>query len=168
MEIVRIVESGGGKLHAQRTAKLIERKHVGRVVVAHRAAKTYILKAHLFEGEQSAQALIESAGMAAKLVILAAETLDGDTDTDIRKTLGQSYHSVFIPSAGRYDYALGVAIALLNYLGEIFADKWLSTCEIDKLQVGQSAQVGSLDLLTFIGWILPDVAHLASHRASVC
>ncbi len=136
------MEGGGGKFHAERAAELIQREHVGRVVVADCAAETYILKTHLLQSKECTEPLVKSTGMTAQLVVLAAEPLYRYAYADVGKTACKRYHTILKPSACGYHNPTGVAVALLDNFSKVFADEWLSAGEIYEFQVGQTAQIG--------------------------
>ena len=79
------MEGGGGKFHAERAAELIQREHVGRVVVADCAAETYILRPICFQSKECTEPLVKSTGMTAQLVVLAAEPLYRYAYADVGK-----------------------------------------------------------------------------------
>lgn len=58
-------------------------------------------------------------------------------------------------------------VTLLYDFSEVLAYEGLAAGEVDKFQFGQGCEVRGLDFLGLVGRVLPDVAHLASHRAAV-
>ena len=167
VEVVRVMESCGGELHAQRKRQLIERQHVFRVMVGHGAAETDVLQAHVLERQQRPEPLVEPAGMAAQLVVLLAQALDGDADTDIREFLSKRDHPVLKPAGSGNHDARSMPVALLHNLFQIFTDERLATRKVDEFQLRQRPEVFCLDLLLLVRGILPDIAHLATHRTAI-
>lgn len=84
------MKSRCGELHPQALAQLIERKHVFRVIVRHRAAETDILQPHFLQCQQCAKSLVETSRMTAQFVVLATQPLDGNADADIWKLLASA------------------------------------------------------------------------------
>lgn len=167
VEVVRVMEGRGGELHTQRKRQLIERQHVLGIVVGHRAAETDVLQAHVLECQQRPEPLVEPAGMAAQLVVLLAEPLDGDTYADIRELLRKCDHSVLKPAGSGDHDTRSMLIALFHNLFQIFTDERLATRKVDEFQLRQRPEVFCLDLLLLVRGILPDIAHLATHRAAI-
>ena len=105
--------------------------------------------------------------MATQLIVLLTQSLNGNTDTNIRKLLCQCDNPILKPArSGDYN-SRGMLVTLLNYLGQVFADERLSARKVDELQLRQRLQVFRLYLLLPVCRVLPDVAHLAAHRAAI-
>lgn len=121
----------------------------------------------MFQRKQCPQALVESSCMATQFVVFLTQSLNGNTDTNIRKLLCQCYNPIFKPARGGDYNSWGMLVALLNYLGQVFADEWLSARKVDELQLRQRLEVFRLYLLLPVCRVLPDVAHLAAHRAAI-
>ena len=167
VEVVRIMKSSCGELHPQALAQLIERKHVFRVIVRHRAAETDILQPHFLQCQQCAKSLVETSRMTAQFVVLATQPLDGNADADIWKLLCQRHHTILKPSARRNDNTVGMPVAFLHNLRQILADERFATRQVDKLQLRQCSQITRFYLFAFVGGIKPDVAHLALHGTTI-
>ena len=143
-------------------------EHVFGVVIRHRTAEAYVFQTHLFEGEQRAQTAVKASFAASELVVLAAETFYGDTDAYVGKPFGQLYDTVFKIARGGYDYTVGMSVAFLYNLGEVFAYERLSAREIDEFEARERTQILGFDFFVLVGRILPYIAHLTPHGASVC
>ena len=167
MEVERVMESSCGELHAHCQGQLIERQHILGIVVAHRTAKADVLQSHVLQRQQRAQALVEAACMSAQLIVLLAKSLNRDTDAYVWELLGKSDHTVFEPTRCGDDDTVGVLIALLHNIRQVFTYEGLATCQVNELQVGQALQVFCLQLLLTVCRVLPNVAHHAPHRAAV-
>ena len=161
------MKSSCGELHPQALAQLVERKHVFRVIVRHRAAETDILQSHFLQCQQCAKSLVETSRMTAQFVVLATQPLDGNADADIWKLFGQRHHTILKPSAGRNDNTVGMPVAFLHNLRQILADERFATRQVDKLQLRQCSQITRFYLFAFVGGIKPDVAHLALHGTTI-
>lgn len=60
MKIVGIVEGCGCKLHTERFGQLVERQHIGRVVVAHRATEPDIFYSHILQTQEGTKPLVKA------------------------------------------------------------------------------------------------------------
>ena len=136
-------------------------------MVRHRATETDVLQTHVLERKQCPQALVKAARTASELVVLLAEPLDGDSDTDVRELPGQSDYPVLEPAGGGNHDPGSMPEAFLDNFFKVLTDKRLASGEINELQLRKRLKIRSLDLLLLVGRILPDIAHLATHRTTI-
>lgn len=167
MEIIGVVESCRGEFHAQGQRQLIERKHILGIIVRHGAAESDVFQSHLFQREQCPQPLVESAGMSAQFVVLAAQSFDRDADADVGESFRQGYDFVFEPSRGGDDDAFRMFITLFHDFRQILADEGFSAGQIDEFQARQCTEIRRLDLFLLLRRVEPDVAHFAFHRTAI-
>ena len=73
--------------------------------------------------------------MAAKFVVLLAQSLDADADADVGEALGKINHLVLEPSGCGDDDTLSMTITLLDNVGEVLAYEWFAARQVDELEL---------------------------------
>ena len=168
VEVVAIVEGRRCEFEIHREGQFIKRNQVVAVPVAKRLAKADILHAHLVQSLERLHAAFKAVVATAQEVVRAFETLDTHADTDVREALGQFDNAVHPPAACANHDARGLGVKHFDDIFQILADKRLATGHVGELELREDFQILRLDFLALLGRVLPDVAHLAAHLATVC
>ena len=161
------MESGGGKLHIHFFREFVKFQHVGRIVVRHGATEADVFHAHLFQFFQNAQPFSEAAFSAAQFVVLFGKSFHRNSDADVGEFFCQCYHAVFKPPRGGNHDAGRLCETNSHKFFQILTDKRFATSEIDKFQLGQTFEILWLNLFFWVSGVVPYIAHLAMHGATV-
>lgn len=167
VEVVTIVESRGREFEIHRERKLVKRNQIVAVPVAERLAKADILHAHFMERLERLHAAFKAVVAAAQEVVRPFEAFDTHADTDVREALGKFDHAVHPPAARANHDTRSLGIKHFDNVFQILADKRFTACHVRKLELRKNFQILRLDFFTLLGRVLPDIAHLAAHLATI-
>ena len=167
MEVVAIVEGRRRKFKIHREGKFVKRNQVVAVPIAERLAKADILYAHFMQGLQRTHAAFKAVVTSTQEVIGAFKAFNTHTDADIRKTFCKLDDAVHPPAARTDHDTGGLGEQHFHDVFQVLADKGFAAGHICKLELRKDFQILRLNFFTFLGRVLPDVAHLAAHLATV-
>ena len=167
VEVVAVVEGGRRELEVHRKRKFVKRNQVVAVPVAERLAETDILHAHLVQRLERLHAAFKAVVAAAQEVVRALETFDTHADTNIREALGEFNNAIHPPAAGADDDARCLSVQNFHDIFQVLTDKRFAAGHVCKFELRKDFQVLCLNFFALLGRILPDVAHLAAHLATV-
>ena len=167
VEVEGVVEAGRSELHSEVFAQLVEVEHIPGVIVRDGDAEAYVLDAHPAQLQQGAEAFVEAALAAAELVVLATEAFDADAVAHLGIALGHLYDAVAEPAAGGEDYAVGFGEEYFDDFGDVLADEGFSAGDVHRTHPRELPEQFRLEFFRDFSRVVPDVAHLATHRAPV-
>ena len=158
-EVERVVERSRGKLHTHLVGEFIERHKVGRILVLHSHAEAHILQAHLTELLQGSITTVEAIVQSTNLIVGLLQTLDGDTDANLRKLRSQVDDTVGEEAVGRDHDAVTLLIKLTHDVLQVRADERLATCDVGEIHLGQLLDGFYRNLLLRLGRSFVAVTH---------
>jgi hypothetical protein len=95
------------------------------------------------------------------LIVGLLQTLDGDTDADLREFLAKIHDAIGKEAVGGDDDTLALLIKLAHDVLEILADEGLAACDIGKVHGRQLADGLQRNLLFRAGGLFVSIAHIA-------
>lgn len=167
VEVVAVMEGCGRKFKVHRKGEFIKRNQVVAVPVAERLTEADILHAHFMERLESLHAAFKAVIAAAQEVVRPFEAFDTHANADIRETFRKLDDAIHPPAAGADDNARGLGVENFYDVFQILADKRFAAGHVRKLELRQNFQILRLDFFALLGRILPYVAHLAAHLATI-
>lgn len=167
MEVVAVVEGSRSELEIHRERQFVKRNQVVTIPVAERLTKADILHAHLVQGLKRLHAAFKAIVAAAQEVVRPFETFDTHANADIRETLREFDDAVHPPTTRADDDARSLRVKHFDNVFQILTDERFTAGNICKLELREDFQILSLDFFALLGRILPDVAHLAAHLATI-
>ena len=167
VEVVAVVESCGGELEVHGAGEFIQRNQIVAVLVAQGLTKANVLDAHFVEGLQGLKAALKTVITAAEVVVGGFHAFDRNANADVGVLFGKLDYTVHPPAAGADHNAGGLLEHDFNDFVQVLTDERFTAGNVGELELGQNFQVFSLYFFALLGRVLPDVAHLAAHLATI-
>ena len=129
------MERCGRELHTHLVAQLIERHEVWSVFVLNGHTEAHILQSHLAEFLQGCIATIETIVQTTDFIVGLLQTLDRDTDTNLRELLRQVDDTVGEEAVGRDYDTVALLIKLTYDVLQVRTDERLTTRDVGKVHL---------------------------------
>ena len=166
-EVERVMERCGSKLHTHLVAQLIERHEVWSVFVLNGHTEAHILQSHLAEFLQGCIATIETIVQATDFIIGLLQTLDRDTDTNLRELLRQVDDTVGEEAVGRDYDTVALLIKLTYDILQIRTDERLTTRDVGKIHLRKFLDSLYRDFLLWFRRSLVTITHRTTRIATI-
>ena len=155
------------ELHAHLVGDLIQRNKVRSILVLNSHTETNVLHTHLTQFLQCAVTTLVTILQASDLVVGLLQTLDGDTNTDLRELLAQVNDTVCEETVGRNNDTVGLLVQFPHDILQVGADKRLAASDVGEVHLRQLLDGLDADFLFRLGRCLITVAHGATSVAAV-
>ena len=166
-EVEAVVQRSSCKLHAHLVRNLIQRNQVRSVLILNGHSEADILHAHLTQLLQCAVTTLVAILQATDLVIGLLQTLDRDTNTNLRELLAQVNDTVSEETVGRNNDTVGLLVQFTHDILQVGTDERLAAGDICKVHLRQLLDGFDTDFLFRLGRCFITVAHRATSVATV-
>jgi len=134
-EVEAVVQRSRCKLHAHLIGNLVQRNQVRSILVLNGHTKTDIFHAHFTQLLQCAVTTLVAVLQTTDLVIGLFQTLDRDTNTDLRELLAQVNDTIREEPICRNNDTVGLLVQFTHDILQVGTDKRLATGDIGKVHL---------------------------------
>ena len=166
-EVEAVMQRGSCKLHAHLIGDFVQRHQVRSVLVLNSHTEADILHAHLTQLFQCAVTTLVAVLQTTDLVIGLFQTLDRDTNTDLRELLAQVNDTVCEETVGRNNNTVRLLVQFAHDILQISTDERLAAGDIGKVHLRQLLDGFDADFLFRLGRCLITVAHRATSVTTI-
>ena len=166
-EIEAVVQGSGCKLHAHLVGNLVQRNQVGSILVLNGHTKTDILHAHFTQLLQCAVTTLVAVLQATNLIVGLLQTLDRDTNTDLRELLTQINDTICEKTVRGNNDTVRLLVQFTHDILQVGTDERLAAGDVGEVHLRQFLDGFDADLLFRLGRCLITVAHGATSIAAV-
>ena len=166
-KIEAIVQRSSCKLHAHLIGNLVQRNQVRSVFVLNGHAKANVLHAHLTQLLQCAVTTLVAVLQATNLVVGLLQTLDRDTNTDLRELLAQINDTVGEETIRRNNDTVRLLVQFTHDILQVGADERLATSNVREVHLRQFLDGFDADFFLRLGRCFITVAHGATSVATI-
>ena len=155
------------KLHAHLVGDLVQRNQVRSIFVLNSHTEADILHAHLTKLLQRAITTLVAILQASDLVVGLLQTLDGDTNTDLRELFAQVNDTVCEETVRGNNDTVRLLVQFAHDILQVGTDERLTTGDVRKVHLRQLLDGLDADFLFRLGRCFITVAHRATSVAAV-
>ena len=166
-KVEAVVQRGSSKLHAHLVGDLVQRNKVRSVLVLNGHTETNVLHAHFTQLLQRAVTTLVAILQATDLVVGLLQSLDGDTNTDLRELFAQVNDAVSKEAVSRDNDTIRLLVQFTHDIFQIGADERLTTSDVGEIHFRQLLNGLDADFLFRLGRCFITVAHRATSVAAV-
>ena len=166
-EVEAVVQRSCCELHTHLIGDLIQRNKVRSVLVLNGHAEANILHAHLTQLLQRAVTTLVTILQATDLVVGLLQTLDRNTDANLRELLTQVNDTVSEETVCGNNDTVGLLVQLTHDILQVGADERLTAGDICKVHLRQLLDGLNADFLFRLRRCFVAVAHGATSIAAV-
>ena len=166
-EVEAVVQRCCCELHTHLVGNLVQRNQIRSVLVLNSHAKADILHAHLTQFLQCAVTTLVAVLEATDLVVGLLQTLDRDTDTDLRKLFTQINDAVSEETVRGNDDTVRLFVQFSHDILQVGTDERLTAGNIGKVHLWQLLDGFDADFFFRLGRCLITVAHRATSVAAI-
>ena len=166
-EVEAVMQRGRCELHAHLIGDLIQRNKVRSVLVLNSHTEANVLHAHLTQLLQRAITTLITVLQTTDFVVGLLQTLDRDTNTDLRELLAQVNDTVCEETVGRNNDTVRLLVQFAHDILQVGTDERLTTGDVGKVHLRQLLDGFNADFFFRLGRCLITVAHGATSIAAV-
>ena len=166
-KVEAVVQRSCCELHAHLIGDFVQRHQVRSVLVLNSHTEADILHAHLTQFLQRAVTTLVAVLQATDLVIGLFQTLDRDTNTDLRELLAQVNDTVGEETIRGNNDTVGLLVQFTHDILQISTDERLAAGDIGKVHLRQLLDGFDADFLFRLGRCLITVAHRATSVTTI-
>ena len=166
-EVEAVMQRSGSELHTHLIGDFVQRHQVRSVLVLNSHTETNVLHAHLTQLFQCAVTTLVAVLQATDLVVGLLQTLDRDTNTDLRELLAQVNDTVSEETVRGNNDTVRLLIQFTHNIFQVGADERLTAGDIGKVHLRQLLDGFDADFLFRLGRCLITVAHRATSVATI-
>ena len=166
-EVEAVMQRSGSELHAHLIGDFIQRHQVRSVLVLNSHTEADILHAHLTQLFQCAVTTLVAVLQTTDLVIGLFQTLDRDTNTDLRELLAQVNDTLREEPICRNNDTVGLLVQFTHDILQVGTDERLATGDIGKVHLRQLLDGFNADFFFRLGRCFITVAHGATSIAAI-
>ena len=166
-KIEAVVQRSSCKLHAHLVRNLVQRNQIRSILVLNGHTETNVLHAHLTQFLQRAITTLITVLQTTDLVVSLLQTLDGNTNTDLREFFAQVNDTVSEETVGGNNDTVRLLVQFTHDILQIGTDKRLTAGDICKVHLRQLLDGLNADFLFRLGRCLITVAHRATSIAAI-
>ena len=166
-EVEAVMQRGGCKLHAHLIRDLVQRNQVRSVLVLNGHTKADILHAHLTQLFQCAITTLVAVLQTTDLIVSLFQTLDRDTDTDLRELLTQINDTISEKSVRGNNDTIRLLIQLTHNIFQVGTDERFTAGDICEIHLRQFLNGLDADFLFRLGRCFITVTHGATSVAAI-
>lgn len=166
-KVKAVMQRSGCELHTHLVRNLVQRNQVRSVFVLDGHAEADILHAHLTQLFQRTVAALIAVLQTTNLVIGLLQTLDRDTDADLRELFAQINDTVSEETVGRNNDTIRLLVQLANDILQVSTDKRLTAGDVGKVHLRKLLDGFNADFFFRLGRCFITVAHRATSVAAI-
>ena len=166
-KVEAVMQRSRGELHTHLVGNLVQRNQVRSVLVLNSHTEADILHAHLTQLFQCAVTTLVAVLQTTDLVIGLFQTLDRDTNTDLRELLAQVNDTVGEETIRGNNDTVGLLVQFTHDILQISTDERLAAGDIGKVHLRQLLDGFDADFLFRLGRCLITVAHRATSVTTI-
>ena len=166
-KVEAVMQRSGSELHTHLVGDLVQRNQVRSVLVLNSHTEADILHAHLTQLLQRTVTTLVAVLQTTNLVIGLFQTLDRDTNTDLRELLAQVNDTVGEETIRGNNDTVGLLVQFTHDILQISTDERLAAGDIGKVHLRQLFDGLDADFLFRLGRCFITVAHRATSIATI-
>ena len=166
-EVETVMQRSRSKLHAHLVRNLIQRNQVRSILVLNGHTKTDILHAHFTQLLQCAVTTLVAVLQTTDLIVGLLQTLDRDTNTDLRELLTQINDTICEETVRGNNDTVRLLVQFTHDIFQVGADERLAAGDVGEVHLRQLLDGLDADFLFRLGRCFITVAHRATSIAAV-
>ena len=166
-KVEAVMQRSRSKLHAHLIGDLVQRNQVRSILILNGHAKTDILHTHLTQLLQRAITTLVAVLQTTDLIVGLLQTLDGDTNADLRKLFAQVNDTIGKETVCGNNDTVGLLVQFPHDILQVGADERLTTSDICEVHLRQLLDGFDADFLFRFGRRFIAVAHGATSVAAI-
>ena len=166
-EVEAVVQRSSCEFHTHLVGDLVQRNQVRSIFILDGHAEANILHAHLAQLLQRTIATLIAVLQTTDLVVGLLQTLDGDTNTDLRKLLAQVNDTVGEEAVRGNNDTVRLLVQFTHDILQVSTDERLATGDIGKVHLRQLLDGFNADFFFRLGRCFITVAHGATSIAAI-